>query len=344
MADWSKGFTSAFYMVEIDPYTWLEKKHNDVSVRIEITGGSIKNEGSGKRQTATVDCKNYKPEVEQWVRIYMDTYQSGASDHVAMFTGLASCPDDEIVNTLHNNSLDCFSVLQPLADVVLLRGWYAAKGADVSGVLADLLSVTPAPVDGLDEINKNLTSYIIAENNETNLTMLERILTAANLRLQITGDGRIRITPMPLKTEYTYSFDPLQNDMIETKINVTADWFACPNVFLAIQDDMSAIKRDDDEDSIVSTVNRGREVWMQESGCNLAEGESITDYAARRLAEEQNVKKIVSYDRRFTPDVLPDDHIMMNYPEQGVTGIFKVQSQSIDIGTGVKTGEEITEV
>ena len=35
------------------------------------------------------------------------------------------------------------------------------------------------------------------------------------------------------------SIDPIDNDVLETAIEVAYDWFSCPNVFMAIDDDMT---------------------------------------------------------------------------------------------------------
>ena len=77
--DWSKGYSSTCYAKRVDPATW-----RDVEV-IELTGGTVKREPTGKRQSADISCVRYHIDVEQWIRVYMDVQQGGASDHVALF-------------------------------------------------------------------------------------------------------------------------------------------------------------------------------------------------------------------------------------------------------------------
>ena len=137
------------------------------------------------------------------------------------------------------------------------------------------------------------------------------------------------------------SFDYLHNDILEQSIKVSFDWYSCPNVFRAIVDDTYAVARDN-SGSIFSIKSRGREIWAQESNCDLNENESPSEYAARRLKELQTVYKTVEYDRRFQPDVYPTDLIRLNYPVQDLRGKYQVLSQTITLGYNAKTSEEVT--
>ena len=116
MVDYSKGYSASCYAERVDPATW-----RDVGV-IRLTGGMIKRETTGKRQSADLNCVRYRIQVEQWVRVYLDIRQEGAAEHVPLFTGLAVSPDDDINGRLTLNSLTCFSVLKPAEDVLLTRG------------------------------------------------------------------------------------------------------------------------------------------------------------------------------------------------------------------------------
>lgn len=332
--DWSKGFSAAYVMQEVDPATW-----RDTGV-IQITGGTIKRELTGKRESADVDCKGIEIGVERWVRIYLETQQDGASARTALFTGLATSPADEYEGNARSNTLSCYSVLKPCEDVALPLGWYAPQNANGAEVIRQLLSVTPAPVF-VETDAPRLSDHIIAESNENHLTMIDKILTAIDWRIQIDGDGTIHVEPKPL--EAVASFDPLENDMIETKIKVSGDLYSCPNVYRATSGDVTGIARDEDPDSPLSIQNRGREVWKSESGVSLASTESIAQYARRMLKQAQQVKRAASYTRRYMPNVRPSDLIRMGYPAQGLTGVYVVQSQTVALEYGAATDEQIME-
>lgn len=333
---WNKGFSATCYATFVDPVTWKDIQ------RFEITGGKIKRTDSGLMCSADIDCLRYDQQTEKYIRIWLDTVQSGVFGHNALFTGLATAPEREINGNLEENSLACYSVLKPAQDVLLPLGYYAPMGINGGQLVKQLLSaVIPAPV----AINGNLpalSQYIIAEDNESYLSMAEKILAASNGRLRVLGTGEVEIRPMA--TEITVRFDPLSNDSIEPKLKAVNDWYSCPNVFRAIMDDTSAVARDDNLNSPLSTVNRGREVWMEERDCDLAENETLAEYAERRLKEEQRHYLAVDYDRRFNPNVFPSDLIQLGYPKQKISGNFYVVEQSIEVGYGAKTSEEVVQI
>lgn len=330
--DWSKGYSASYYMARVDPVTWRDVE------RIEITGGSVKRKNDSLLQSADIDCVSY-PGGERWVRVYLDTDQSGAHAHEALFTGLATSPDMDFNGSMMTNTITCYSVLKPADDVLLPRGWYAAGGQLGGDIIADLLSVCPAPVT-IAEDSPRLSGDIIAEDGETRLTMAHRVLTAIGWRLRVDGYGRISAEPEHLIPRA--SFDPLEMDVIETQIGVSMDWYDCPNVLMCTDGDLTAIARDESENSPLSIANREREVWASENDCNLASNESLAQYAQRRLAELQMVEVSAEYDRRYFPNVLPGDLIRMHYPAQGLDGIFAVGDQSIELGHAARTSERIT--
>ena len=334
--DWSKGFSATYYMSIVDPVTW-----RDVD-RIEIKGGEISRSESELVESADVDCVRYGQSSERYVRIWLNTKQGGGrSSHTALFTGLATSPNRDINGTLTTNKVQCYSVLKPAKDVLLQRGWYAPAGMSGASIVKDLLSVIPAPVK-IDGSAPNLAQAVIAENGESHLSMAWKVLNAINWRIRIEGDGTVVLCSQA--DSVSAIFDPLSNDVIEPQITVEYDWYGCPNVFRAVMDDISAVARDDDPDSPLSTVSRGREIWMEETDCDLNAGETISQYAHRRLKEEQSIAMKVSYDRRFIPSVRVGDLIGLRIPAHKITGTFIVESHTVEIGHGARTSEDVRRV
>lgn len=330
--NWSKGFTAQYYAYILDPITWREIE------KLQITGGNISRGVSGLRDSASINVVAYPQGTERWVRVYMDAEQDGASAHVPLFTGLATSPERDFDGKYETNQLECYSVLKPAQDILLDRGWYAPAEINGSLIIQDLLRVTPARV----YVNGNapsLMSSIIAEEGESNLSMVDKILAAINWRMRLQGDGTIELCPHPL--EPTAQFDPLDNDVIEPTISIERDWYNCPNVFRAIYNDLTAIVKDEDINSPLSIVGRGREVWAEETNAELNTGEGIAEYAQRRLKELQKVSITANYSRRFDPDVLVGDLISLHYPEQALEGLFVITDQDIEIGFGARTEESV---
>ena len=326
--DWSSGYTAAFYACFVDPVTWLDIE------RFEITGGSVSRSEDDLKQSATLTCTDYDEQTERWVRIYMDAEQSGEVTHNALFTGMATSPSRSINGAVTERNLDCFSVLKACDDILLQRGWYVPAGKNAAIAISDLLKVTPAPVVIQGE-SPLIQDAIIAEDSETNLTMIDKILKAINWCIQINGDGTIVLSPIPDEPEIKLS---PQYDIVETSLDIDRDWFECPNVFRATMNEMSAIARDNDPDSPLSIVNRGREIWAQDDA-DLANNETLAEYAKRMLHEAQQVSETAKYTRRFLPELNVGDIVRLDYPQ--IVGDYRITAQDIDLTFNGQTGEEV---
>ena len=335
---WNKGYSAGYYATLVDPATWLDVDPDSLSKsgRFEITGGQVSRTDADMRASATIDCRTFPEGVERWVRLYMDAQQNENAQHEPLFTGLATSPARDINGTIIEQQLECYSVLKPLADMLLPRGWYAPAAASSASIMRQLLNVTPAPAEIADNAPA-LEEAIIAEEGETYQTMLDKVLLAIGWRLKLHGDGTIDIGPEAVTA--AASFDPLDNDALEPDITAEQDWYSCPNVFRAVNDDVSGVARDDNPDSMLSTVSRGREVWAEDTSCNLNENETVAQYAARMLREAQRYSMTVKYTRRFHPEVQPSDLVRLHYPGQAIDGLFMVKSQNISLGYGCPTEE-----
>ena len=332
MIDWSKGMTSKYYGAVINPDTWKD------DYKFDIISGSIKHSEDGLRESADIECNNFDQTREYWVRIYMDVRQGSDSELIPLFTGLASIPDVSYNGRINTESVNCYSVLAPAESVLLPLGWYVSEGANGAETVKDLLTdVIPAPVI-IDGVSPGLEYALIAESGESHLSMAELILYAINWRMRIEGDGTVILSPQPVDSVAT--FDYAINDVIEMDVTVKKDWYAVPNVFRAVSESMMAVARDEDPDSIFSIQNRGREIWMEETGVTLNDNEKIGEYADRRLKEEQSLYLTTNYNRRFDPNVKVSDYVRINYPQQGLTGIFQITSQSMDLTYGCSVSEE----
>lgn len=336
--NWALGYSARYYMTEVD---WSTMK--DLS-RIEITDGTIKRSLSDLRESADVTCRDYKNKSEQLIRIWLDTKQNGASSHIALFTGLAVCPTDQYSGRHKTNKLECYSMLKIAEDIMLPRGWYVPIEADSGVILKELLSVVGVPIIFPSETpTPAMQQSIIAESGETRLSMTEKVLAAmGNWRLRLDGYGSIHIEPVPI--DLSAVFDSNSNDVIETDISITYDWYSAPNVLRCTLDDSSAEARDEDPNSPLSIQNRGREVWYEDTDVTLCTDETLAEYALRMLAYYQRTATTISYSRRFDPNVYPGDLVRINYPAQEISGTFYITDQSITLGYNARTSEEVIKV
>ena len=329
---WSEGFTGSYYMTIVDPLSWRDLK------RFEITGGSIERSEADLLESADIDATELPEGGEAWVRVWLDAEQNGVT-HVPLFTGLTSAPSRDIDGRRNTYKIECYSVLKPIDDILTERGFYVPSEVTAPAAAARLLRTGVAPVEVAEDTTlPTLQNAIVAEDGETNLTMAEKVLEAIDWRIRIDGSGVIYIEPNT--TSEVALFDVNDNDVIEMAVTDEYDWYSCPNVLRVISNDLTTIARDDDPDSPLSTVTRGREIWNEESSVTLGTNESIGAYAIRRLKELQSPARTISYSRRFHPDVTVGDIVRVNHPEIGIDGAFRITSQSLELAYGCRTTEE----
>lgn len=331
--DWSKGFSAKYFLSVVDPVTWRDIEH------LDLTGGSINKTDSGLRESADINCNDLDISKERWIRIWLNATQNNNSERIALFTGITSSPKTKINYRRLETPLECYSVLKPADDVLLPRGYYVPVDIEGALVIKRLLSVSPAPIE-ISDGSPKLAQAIIAEDGETNLTMVDKILYAINWRLRLAGNGTIIVEPYPTDAATIIG---TSYDIVEPEIEIEQDWFSCPNVFRAVSNEISAVARDESDESSLSIQNRGREIWAEESSCQLGDNETLAEYAMRRLQELQSYDVTISYSRRYLPDVYPGDIITLNYPafEEMSMVNYVISSQSITLGNGTQVSETV---
>lgn len=335
--DYTKGYRAIFYATEFDPVTWTDSSAG----RIELLSGSINRTNSELRNSASLTLKNYDNALDKWIRIYMISEQLGEQKRVPLFTGLATSPSDSYTGSVANVSMQCYSVLRPVEDIALEHGWYVRKNYNGVKAIEELLSATYAPVVKTEESVAALDDYIVAEDQETNLSMIEKILYAIDWVMKIAGDGTIILSPAPVLgyTDPVLTMSPTVNDIVEKTFSIEHDWFECPNALRVTYNELTAVAKDEDPDSPLSIQNRGREIWATESSPALGTDETLGEYTNNRLKELQEMSETASYERRFMPDVYTDDVVRLGYPN--LNGDFIVESQTINLGHAATTSETV---
>ena len=324
--NYAAGYKATYYGTLIDPSTWTETD------TIYLISGTVNNTAENQRQSASFQVENFDRTREHWLRVYMDVRQNEDIAHIPIFTGVASAPREQDEGPIATNDLICYSVLEP-ADTPMTIGDYIARGVNAGQAIRRLLT-TPAPVI-IDPEAPALQDYIVAEDNETNLTMAQKILDAIGWQMIIHGDGTIHVRPKPTEPAITFGDD---FDIIEPNISKARDWFKTPNVLKVTAGDAVAVARDDDPDSPLSVPSRGREIIKIERDVNLGDNEGLAEYAKRRLREEQEVAESVDYTRGFVPELYVGDLIQANY--ETLQGVYEVKSQTINLTHGGQTQEQ----
>lgn len=327
--DWTKGYTAGYRLAVMNKKTWREIDN------IEVISGTVTKTTEGLRETAQVTVTDWPYETEQWVRLVLETKQGDTIERWPVFTGLATAPSISYDGGRKTVALECYSGLKSLEDYILPRGWYAPAGADIGQVLSKLFEKTPAPFSYIQPAPV-LSESIVAEEGETAQTVADKILGATSWRLRVSGDGAIRLEPACRSPVIT--LDPVNADIIEPAIDVTADWYSAPNVFIATTDTTVGVAKDETGGRL-SIEARGREVIKEEHV--EATGIDVSIVARQKLEEAQAVEQTARYNRRYWNGVYPGDIIALAYPDQGLTGWYRVTAQTVTCSHAGRTSEEV---
>ena len=336
--DWNSGFSALYELKKVDPVSWMD------AGSLDLMGGSVSRTVSDLIESANLKMTDRVREC--WVRVYLKAKQAGSSERDAIFTGLAMTPQRELDGHRENYTTQCYSVLKPASDTLTPRGYYVPAGVYGAQIAADLLRVGPAPVS-YEENSPVLLEPIITEDSDTNLSTAWKILDAIGWRIRISGYGKINICPSA--SEPSAKYNASDRDAIEPKITDSDDWYDCPNCIRVISGDKYVEVKDEDPDSILSVMARkaGRggtgEIWIQESASSTANGESLAEYAQRKLKEAQAHAREIKYSRRFSPGLTVSDIVSLHYPSVGIDGNFRIVSQTLTLGYAVKTDERVVD-
>lgn len=337
--NWNSGFSATYELKTVDPVSFED------SGSLDFTGGTIDRTDSGLMESA--DLTMTENPGERLVRVYLRAIQDNDGERIPLFTGLTSTPERSLDGIRVTHNIECYSVLKPVDDILVPRGYFAPNGAEAAQLVRELLSVGPAPVV-VDGDSPVLTEAIIAEDTMSRLDVAWMILNAVGWRLKIEGNGTVHICGQA--RDPAAVFDMFDNDIIEPAVTDQQDWFSVPNCIRIISGDKYVEYIDDNIDSDFSVyarkANRGGtgEIWTTETAPTTGANESLAEYAMRMLKEKQAPARTISYARRFRPNVLVGDKVTLHLPNIGIDGAFRITTQTIELGYGCRTAEEVTAV
>ena len=101
--NWNSGFSALYELELVDPVSWMD------AGSIDLTGGTV-----NRSDTELIESANLKMTHrirESWVRVYLKAKQTGGSERVAIFTGLAITPQRDLDGVRESYSTECYSCI-----------------------------------------------------------------------------------------------------------------------------------------------------------------------------------------------------------------------------------------
>lgn len=189
----------------------------------------------------------------------------------------------------------------------------------------------------------------VADTNDTWLSFLTDLIANAKYSFMLDEMGRILFSPKQdtASLQPVWTYDDSNSSILYPDVSMDHDMYGIPNVVEVVysngRDYYYARAINDDPNSPISTVNRGREIIHRVTDPDMIgdpTGKQIDAYAEDLLKEMSTLEYTVSYTHGYCP-VRPGDCVRLNYTRAGLTNIkAKVISQNIECRPGTPVTEK----
>lgn len=342
MTDWTNSMDQTFEYYIVDPKTWADVKKLD-NVKSCTISRDAEVETLGSASIEVTESVG-----ESYIRVYMITNQNGITEKHPLGTFLVQTPSSSFNGRIRNVSMDVYTPLLELKEKQPPIGYSVLKD---SNIMENAYLITRenvrAPVVKT-ECSDTLHGDFVANTSDTWMTFNRDLIANAKYEYALDEMGRILFSPKQdlasLQPVWTYNDD--NSSILYPDIDMKHDLYGVPNVVEVIysngRDYYHARVVNDDVNSPISTVNRGREIVYRETNPSLTGDPTemqIQEYAERLLRELSSLEYTITYTHGYCP-VRLGDCVRLNYSRAGLKDIkAKVISQSIKC----KPGCEVTE-
>ena len=337
MPDWSKSMQQTFEYYTVDPGTWRDVKRLDTITSCSITWDS----DTDTLGSLTIDSTESLGEC--YVRIYLITIQNGVKEKHPLGTFLVQTPEISFDGKVNSVSMDAYTPLIELKEKSPRLGYSIPEGTNIMDIAYKLTAENlRAPV--VQTKAADVLSYdFVSEVDDTWITFLKDLLANAEYSFVLDELGRVLYMPnqdiaslQPVKT-----FDDSNSSILYPEISLKHDLYGLPNVVEVIysKDNECYQSRvaNDDENSPLSTVNRGREIIYRESNpkfSGIPSQPQVDEYAERLLKSLSAIEFTLTFSHGYC-GVRVGDCVRLNYEKAGLTDIkAKVISQTINCTPG----------
>lgn len=343
MPEWSKSMQQTFEYYTVDPGTWKDVRKLDTIKSCSIGWDS----GTDTLGSATIDATDTLGEC--YIRVYLVTIQNGLKERYPLGTFLIQTPSSSFDGKVRTVSMDAYTPLIELKEKCPPLGYSVLKNANVMDTAYQLTSENlRAPV--IQTKNQSILHYdFVSETDDTWVTFISDLLLNANYSFSLDEMGRVLFAPdqdtaslQPVKT-----FDDSNSSILYPEISMDHDLYGLPNVVEVIYSNGSesyyATAVNDDENSPISTVNRGRVIKYRETKPSFSgepTQEQVDEYAKQLLRSLSSIEYTVSYTHGYC-GVRLGDCVRLNYKRAGITNVkARIISQSIKCEPGCPVTEK----
>lgn len=346
MIDWSKSYTTSWRLMRVNEKTWLDAEEVPGILSVSITKDGTDEYPLLETGSISMDSAVGYDFQDGYYRVEMTATQNPLVERYAIATLLLESTDGSVNRRNQELTLDGCSVLQAASDQVVLAGEYIPKGSNGPEWVADRLrKCLKAPVvvvgDGF-----TVNDDIGFDGGTSELQVGWTVLDAGNWVMTILGNGTVQLLPKP--TAPVLTLDRTNAGLLQPNISFTDSRVGIPNRYIVMDGDETQIAVNESyPGSRTSVEYRGRYVDYYDSSPTRINGETLDQYARRRLEEESTRSKIYTYKREYWPNANPFMLVRASLQANGLEGDLRILSQSMNCDHGItvqeKAGYEIKE-
>jgi len=343
MADWTASMQQTFEYYIVDPGTWKDDKLID-NVKTCTINRDSDTETLGSASISITESVG-----ECYIRVYLITIQNGVREKHPLGTFLVQTPSSSFNGKIREVTMDAYTPLLELKENPPPLGYAINKGQNImERAYRSTYENIRAPVNAIKSDSILQYDFVSDPNSDTWLSFLRDLIANAKYTFGLDELGRVLFLPIQdtasLRPVWTY--DDNNSSILYPNLNMDHDMYGIPNVVEVIysngNDCYYAKVVNDDVNSPISTINRGREIIRRVTDPDVignATEKEIHEYAERLLRELSSLEYTITYTHAYCP-VRIGDCVRLNYSRAGLIGIkAKVISQSIKCEPGCPVTE-----
>ena len=349
MPKWNESMEQTYEFYRVNPLTWQDQTPIRNITRCTITRDSTQ-ETLG---SASLSCSEDLGEC--YVRVYLVTRQNRIKERFCLGTFLVQTPEMNFDGKTSDISMDCYTPLLELKDNNPPLGYTALKGTNIMNLAYDLIRENcRAPVVVTEgKIDIELVEDFVADTDDTWLSYLTDLMAQAEFKFGLDEYNRIFFAPIEdmraLQPVTTFSDD--NSSILLPSITDKRDLYGIPNAlemffFMFTNDYYYAYIENDDPNSSISTVNRGRTVLHREARPSFPGNPTeveFREYAKQTLKNLSTLEHTITFSHGFVPYVQLGNCVRLNYKRAGLENVrARITAQTIRCETGCQVDTTAT--
>ena len=343
MVDWTASMQQSFEYYMINPTTWRDTEKIDI-----VKSCTINRDSEAETQgSASIDITETIGEC--YVRPYLIINQDGEESRHPLGAFLIQTPSSSFDGKIKSVTVDAYTPLLELKENPPPLGYAIVKNENIMAMAYRLTTEQARAPVVETSCPETLYDDFVANTDDTWLSYNRDLIANAKYIYGLDEMGRILFLPKQdtASLQPVWTFNDDNSSIIQPNINLDHDMYGIPNVVEVLYSNGGgyyyAKVVNDDPNSPISTVNRGREICHRVLNPDLngnATKTQIKEYAERLLRELSTLEYTVTYVHGYCP-VRLHDCVRLNYAKAGIDNVkAKVISQSIKCEPGCPVTEK----